>query len=78
MGAQPEAAPSRCLYSLKGTYFSPPHQRLTCAVSGEPPGQPLAQRDLHTPHEAVHVLRRAVAWLLQQICQCPGEGVKGY
>lgn len=53
------------------------HQCLTCAVSGGSPGQPLAQRDLHTPHEVVHVLRGAVTWLLQQICQCPGEGVKG-
>lgn len=65
------------LFTQGNFFFPPPHQCLTCAVSGGPPGQPLTQWDLHTPHEAVHVLRGAVAWLLQQICQCPGEGVEG-
>lgn len=47
---------------------------LTCAVPWGSPGQPLAQLHLHAAHQAIDVFRGAMAWLLQQVGERPGEG----
>lgn len=66
--------PSSTLAPWRGSKKGLGNLCLTCAVPWGPSGQPFTQLHLHATHQAVNVLGGAVARLLQQICECPGEG----
>lgn len=66
--------PSSTLAPQRGSKKGPGSLCLTCAVPRGPPGQSLAQLHLHAAHQAIDVLGGAMARLLQQVSERPGEG----